>query len=87
MSWEYAIYFGAVSFSIIIGINIKRAYLKKEKAHYITRLISGFILLGMITILIGQFILFAVFFFAAVILSVVALPKVKETLLREAVTS
>jgi len=54
MSWEYAIYFGAVAFSIMMGISIEREYLKKKKVHYRTSLINGFILMGMITILIGQ---------------------------------
>jgi MFS family permease len=86
MNWEYGLAFGAVFFSVMIVVGIVRARRTNERAYYISGLVSGLMLLATVSILLSQFVLFAVFFIAAFIVSVVGMSNVKKAFLREAVT-
>ena len=82
----YPIAFGAVLFGVLIALCVIRAHHSKERAYYIGGLVSGLMLLALISAFLLQFILFIVFVAAAFIVSVVGFPKIGEAILREAVT-
>jgi predicted membrane protein len=83
--------FGLVTFSVfffvfMLVLGIVRARHSKEKAYYLSGLVAGLMLFTMVSILLSQFVLFAVFFFTAFIVSLASMSKVTNAFEKEATT-
>jgi hypothetical protein len=70
----------------MVAAGIVRAHRLKERAYYISALVSGLMLLAMVSAFLFQFVLIAVFIAAAFIASLVGLSRIREAFFREAGT-
>ncbi len=80
----YLFAFGAVFCGLMITVCIIRVHRSKEKAYYISGLISGLVALACISALFLQFTLLMVFFAIAFIISVAGFSTVRAAARREA---
>lgn len=78
--------FGVVFFGFMVVLGIVRARHSKERAYYLSGLVAGLMFFAMVSILLSQFILSAVFFFTAFIVSVAGMSRVKKAFEHEATT-
>jgi len=72
--------FGVAFFGFIVIVSVVKARRKKEKAYYVSAVVSFLMLLSSIFVILNQFILVLVLFIAIGILSVAGLPKTIEVL-------
>ena len=79
------ILFGVAFFGFMTVVGVVQARRKKEKAYYISAVVSFLMLLWSVLIFLNQFVLSRVPFVAWVILSIVGLPKIREAMMRESV--
>jgi len=83
------ILFGVALFGFMVVVGVVQAYRKKEKAYYISAMMSFLLLLFSLVIILNQFILalilFIVLIVAIPILSTVGLPKIREVMRRDLV--
>jgi hypothetical protein len=75
--------FGVAFFGFMVVVGVVQARRKKEKAYYISAVVSFLMLLSSIFVILNQFILVLVLFIAIGILSVAGLPKIIKTMKRE----
>jgi len=75
--------FGVAFFGFIVVVGVVKARRKKEKAYYISAMVSFLMLLSSIFVILSQFILVLVLFVATGILGVAVLPKTIELMRRE----
>jgi len=75
--------FGVAFFGFMVIVGVVKARRKKEKAYYISAVVSFLMLLSSIFVILSQFILVLVLFIAIGILSVAGLPKIIDVLRRE----
>jgi len=81
------IFFGVAFFGFMVVVGVVQARRKKERAYYISAMVSFLLLLFSIVIILNQFalalVLFAVLIVAIPILSIVGLPKLREAMRRD----
>ena len=75
--------FGVAFFGFMTVVGVVKARRKKEKAYYISAMVSFFMLLSSIFVILNQFTLVLVLFVAIGILSVAGLPKIIKAMRRE----
>jgi Na+/melibiose symporter-like transporter len=75
--------FGVVFFGLMVVVGVVKARRKKEKAYYISAIVSFLMLLSSIFVILNQFILVLVLFVATFILSIAGLPKIIKVVRRE----
>jgi len=75
--------FGVAFFGFLAIVNVVQARRKKEKAYYISAMVSLLMLLLSTSIVLNQLIFAVVFFVAGIILALIGLPKVREAMRRE----
>jgi len=75
--------FGVAFFGFMVVVGVVKARRKKEKAYYLSAVVSFLMLLSSIFVILNQFILVLVLFVAVGILSVAGLPKIIEVMRRE----
>ena len=77
------ILFGVAFFGFMVVVGVVKARRKKEKAYYISAMVSFLMLLSSIFVILNQFILVLVLFVAIGILSVAGLPKIIKAMRQE----
>lgn len=75
--------FGVAFFGFMVVVGVVKARRRKEKAYYISAVVSFLMLLSSVFVILNQFILVLVLFVAIGILSVAGLPKIIEVMRRE----
>ena len=75
--------FGIAFFGFMVVVGVVQARRKKEKAYYISAIVSFLMLLFSIFIILNQFILALILFIAIPILSIAGLPKIIKVMKRE----
>ena len=75
--------FGVAFFGFMVVVGVVKARRKKEKAYYISAMVSFLMLLSSIFVILNQFILVLALFVAMGILSVAGLPKINKAMRRE----
>ena len=75
--------FGVAFFVFMVVVGVVQARRKKEKAYYISAIVSFLMLLFSIFIILNQFILALILFVAIPILSIAGLPKIIKAMRRE----
>jgi predicted MFS family arabinose efflux permease len=76
-------FFGVAFFGFIVIVGVVKARRKKEKAYYISAVLSFLMLLSCIFVIFNQFVFVLALFIAMGILSIAALPKIIQVLTRE----
>jgi hypothetical protein len=83
------ILFGVAFFGFMVAVGVVQAYRKKEKAYYISAMVSFLLFLFSLVIILNQFILALILFIVLIaaipILSVVGLPRIREAMRRDLV--
>jgi len=75
--------FGVAFFGFMVVVGVVKARRKKEKAYYISAMVSFLMLLSSLFVILNQFILVLVLFVATGILSVAGLPKIIKVMRQE----
>ena len=75
--------FGVAFFGFMVIVGIVKARRRKEKAYYISAMVSFLMLISSIFVILNQFILVGVLLVTAGILSIAGLPKTIEVFRRE----
>lgn len=75
--------FSVAFFGFMVVVGVVKARRRKEKAYYISAMVSFLMLLSSIFVILNQFILVLVLFIAIGILSVAGLPKTIKVMRRE----
>ena len=75
--------FGVAFFGFMVVVGVVQARRKKEKAYYISAMVSFLMLFLSIFVVLNQFILVGILFVATIILSIVGLPKITKVMRRE----
>lgn len=75
--------FGVAFFGFMVVVGVLKARRRKEKAYYISAMVSFLMLLSSIFVILNQFILVLVLFITIGILSVAGLPKMIKVMRRE----
>jgi len=76
-------FFGVAFFGFLVVVGVVKARRKKEKAYYISAVLSFLMLLSCIFVMLNQFVLVLALFIAIGILSVAGLPRMIRVLTRE----
>ena len=77
------ILFGVAFFGFMVVVGVVQARRKKEKAYYISAMVSFLMFLFSIFVILNQFILALILFVAIPIVSIVGLPKIIKAMRRE----
>jgi len=75
--------FGVAFFGFMVIVGVVKARRRKEKAYYISAMVSFLMLLSSVFVILNQFILVLVLFVATGILSVAGLPKIIKVMRQE----
>jgi hypothetical protein len=84
MNSLYAVmFFGVAFFGFMVVVGVVKARRKKEKAYYISAVLSFLMLLSCIFVILNQFVLVLALFVVMGVLSVAGLPRMTQALRRE----
>jgi len=75
--------FGVAFFGFMVVVGVMKARRRKEKAYYISAVVSFLMLLSSIFVILNQFVLVLVLFVATGILSAAGLPKIIKVMRQE----